>query len=115
MLNLTSTSATASTKPRFDRPQPSIELPASAEPQVPLSAHPVVAIKREDTAFESKMCYTEAQQERARQAVAMHEAMGHPSDSALIEMLKSPYSSIAPSPSEMSATLERSTVPAAFV
>ena len=36
------------------------------------------------------MYYTEAQQERAQQAVALHEAMGHPSDAALIEMLKSP-------------------------
>ena len=76
-------------KAPFDRPQPSIELPASAEPQV-RSAHPVVAIKSEDTAFESKMYYTEAQQERAQQAVTMHEAMRHPSDAALIEMLKSP-------------------------
>ena len=35
------------------------------------------------------MYYTEAQQERAQQAVAM-QAMGHPDDAALIEMLKSP-------------------------
>ena len=53
-------------------------------------AMPASVIKNEDNVFETKMYFTQEQQERASQAVALHKALGHPSDAALIVMLKSP-------------------------
>ena len=47
-------------------------------------------IKNEDNVFETKMYFIQEQQERASQVVALHKALGHPSDAALIVMLKSP-------------------------
>ena len=70
----------------------SSQLPAECgASQMPGSqAMPASVIKNEDNVFETKMYFTQEQQERASQAVALHKALGHPSDAALIVMLKSP-------------------------